>query len=47
MDALKDPATGSMTMPLLVQAGLMVGAAGMAIWLRESPIGADRSGTPK
>jgi len=47
MDALKDPATGSMTMPLLVQAGLMVGAAGMAILLRESPLGADRSGTPK
>jgi len=47
MDALKDPATGSMTMPLLVQAGLMVGAAGMAMLLRESPLGADRSGTPK
>jgi MFS family permease len=47
MDALKDPATGSMTMPLLVQAGLMVGAAGLALLLRESPVGADRSGTPK
>jgi MFS family permease len=47
MDALKDPATGSMTMPLLVQAGLMVGAAGLAVLLRESPVCADRSGTPK
>ncbi len=47
MDALKDPATGSMTMPLLVQAGLMVGAAGLATMLRESPVSADRSGAPK
>ena len=47
MDALKDPATGSMTMPLLVQAGLMVGAAGLAAMLRESPVAAARSGTPK
>jgi MFS family permease len=47
MDALKDPATGSMTMPLLVQAGLMVGAAGLAAMLRESPVAADRSGAPK
>jgi len=47
MDALKDPATGSMTMPLLVQAGLMVGAAGLAAMLRESPVAADRSGAPQ
>jgi MFS family permease len=47
MDALKDPATGSMTMPLLVQAGLMVGAAGLALLLRESPVCAGRSGTPE
>jgi cyanate permease len=46
MDALKDPATGSMTMPLLVQAGLMVGAAGLAAMLRESPVCADRPGAP-
>ena len=47
MDALKYPATGSMTMPLLVQAGLMVGAAGLALLLRESPVCAGRSGTPE
>lgn len=38
MDALKDPATGSMTTPLLALGGLMVAAAGLAAVLRESPI---------
>jgi cyanate permease len=44
MDAMKDPATGSMTRPLLILAGLMVAAAGLATVLRESPIRGDRSG---
>ncbi len=44
MDALKDPATGSMTKPLLVLAGLMVVAAGLALGLRESPIRGAQSG---
>ena len=38
MDAMKDPATGSMTKPLLALAALMVAAAGLATALRESPI---------
>ena len=44
MDAMKDPATGSMTKPLLVLAGLMVVAAGLALGLRESPIRGAQSG---
>ncbi len=38
MDALKDKATGSMTTPLLVLAGLIIVAAGLASVLRESPV---------
>jgi hypothetical protein len=38
LDALKDPATGSMTRPLLLLAGLMVVAVGLAAGLRESKI---------
>jgi MFS family permease len=44
MDAMKDPATGSMTKPLLALAGLMVVAAGLAAALRESPIHERRGG---
>jgi hypothetical protein len=47
MDALKDPATGSMTKPLLALAALMVASAGLATALGESPIrggGRDQSG---
>jgi len=44
MDALKDPATGAMTRPLLVLAALVVGAAGLATVIRESPVCGDRSG---
>jgi MFS family permease len=47
MDAMKDPATGSMTKPLLVLAGLMVVAAGLAVGLRESPIRNAQSGDVK
>jgi len=43
LDALKDPATGSMTRPLLLLAGLMVVAAGLAAGLRESPIAGPRT----
>jgi MFS family permease len=38
MDALKDKASGSMTMSLLVLAGLIVVAVGLAFALRESPV---------
>jgi MFS family permease len=38
MDALKSPATKSMTVPLLAQAGLIVLAIILAAMLRESPI---------
>ena len=38
MDALKSPATKSMTVPLLAQAGLIVVAIILAAMLRESPI---------
>ncbi|MEN6559396.1 MAG: MFS transporter [Acidobacteriota bacterium] len=38
LDALKDRATGSMTRPLLLLAGLMVAAAGLAAVLGESPV---------
>jgi MFS family permease len=44
MDAMKDPATGSMTKPLLVLAGLMIMAAALATFLRESPICDAQSG---
>jgi MFS family permease len=42
MDAMKDPATGAMTTPLLVLAALIVVALGLATVLRESPIHGDR-----
>lgn len=42
MDALKSPATKSMTVPLLAQAGLIVVAIILAAMLRESPIHAKR-----
>ncbi len=38
MDALKDKASGSMTTSLLVLAGLVAVAAGLALVLRESPV---------
>jgi len=38
MDAMKNRATGSMTVPLLVLAGLVAAAVGLALALRESPI---------
>jgi MFS family permease len=38
MDALKDPATGSMTRPLLLQAGLIAVAVLLAAALPESPV---------
>lgn len=38
LDALKDRATGSMTRPLLLLAGLMAAAAGLAAILGESPV---------
>jgi MFS family permease len=44
MDAMKDPATGSMTKPLLALAGLMVVAAGLSLGLPESPIRNAQSG---
>jgi MFS family permease len=52
MDAMKDKATGSMTTPLLVLAGLVVLAVGLALALHESPVHGDRpahaeSGTEK
>jgi MFS family permease len=43
MDALKSPATKSMTVPLLAQAGLIVLAIIFAAMLRESPIHAKRA----
>jgi MFS family permease len=43
MDALKDPATGSMTRPLLLQAGLIAVAVLLAAALPESPV-AGRAG---
>ena len=46
MDALKDPATGSMTRPLLLQAALIVVAIGLAAVLRESPVAGKREGGP-
>ena len=46
MDALKDPATGSMTRPLLLQAALIVVAIGLAAVLRESPVAGKREGCP-
>jgi MFS family permease len=39
MDALKDPATGSMTTSLLILAALTVVSAILALFLRESPLG--------
>ncbi|MGZ5454340.1 MAG: MFS transporter [Candidatus Aminicenantales bacterium] len=42
MDAMKDKATGSMTTPLLVLAGLVVLAVGLALALHESPVHGDR-----
>ena len=45
MDAMKDPATGSMTSSLLALAALMVVAAGLAAILAESPISGRRGGT--
>jgi len=45
MDAMKDPATGSMTTPLLALGGLMIAAAGLAAVLRESPISGRRGGS--
>jgi MFS family permease len=47
MDAMKDRTTGAMTTPLLVLTALMAAAAGLAMLLRESPVGTDRSGIPK
>jgi len=47
MDAMKDPATGSMTKSLLVLAGLIVVGAGLAVGLRESPIRNAQSGDVK
>jgi MFS family permease len=44
MDALKSPATKSMTVPLLAQASLIVLAIILAAMLRESPIHAKRAG---
>ena len=41
MDALKDPATGSMTTSLLILAALTVVSAILALFLRESPLGTD------
>jgi MFS family permease len=46
MDAMKDPATGSMTKSLLALAGLIVVAGGLAVALRESPIHEHGEGTP-
>jgi len=46
MDALKNRATGSMTRPLLLLAGLMVAAAGLAAVLGESPIAEKGAGGP-
>jgi MFS family permease len=43
MDALKSPATKSMTVPLLAQAGLIVLAIIFAAMLRESPIHAKQA----
>jgi len=45
MDALKDRATGSMTLSLLLQAGLIVLAVGLAFGLLESPIAGPRAKT--
>jgi MFS family permease len=44
MDALKDPATGSMTRPLLLLGTLVVVALGLAFALTESPIAGTRGG---
>jgi MFS family permease len=44
MDALKDRTTGSMTLPLLLQAALVIAAVALAIGLRESPIAAPAGG---
>jgi MFS family permease len=38
MDAMKDKTTGSMTVPLLVQAGLIAVGVGLAVAMRESPV---------
>ena len=46
MDALKDPATGAMTTPLLVLAALAVAAAVLAMAVRESPICEERRRGP-
>jgi MFS family permease len=43
-DALKDPMTGSMTRPLLLQAALIAVAIVLAVALRESPVAAKRDG---
>ena len=44
MDAMKDKSTGSMTMPLLILAALIIAAAGLALALGESPIAGKREG---
>jgi MFS family permease len=46
-DALKDPASGSMTRPLLLQAALIAVAIGLAVILRESPVAGKRDGSPE
>jgi MFS family permease len=38
MDTMKDPGTGSMTRPLMILAGLVAVALGLAVTLAESPI---------
>jgi len=47
MDALKDPSTGAMTMPLLALAALSLVAAGLVLLMRESPIHGDRGVLPE
>jgi len=47
MDAMKNKATGSMTTPLLLLAGLVVIAVGLALVLRESPVHESPAGRPE
>jgi MFS family permease len=47
MDAMKDPATGSMTRALLFLAALIVVAFGLALTLAESPIAGPRGGAER
>jgi MFS family permease len=47
MDAMKDPATGSMTRALLFLAALIVVAFGLALALAESPIAGPRGGAER